>query len=253
MPSCSARSADEDALAALPPDGTTARDLVRDALPAQPVHARHRPRPQPRARRRRDCGELSPVRRAPSLSLGDGETRTDKRKRDRYGDHLYGKADYEGAMAAYLKTVGTVQASYVIRKVRFLPLRTCRPLQARSPRLGPPCAVPRRPAPDAPHVLPPRAALAWPRQQRHHDAPPELLRQARRRRRPVALHPLLVRLVRFLVRPLDRRHRNRRTPLRPRHGDPGPATSGLLHARELARRAVPHPRPLPPHRDRGRR
>ncbi|GAA5850787.1 hypothetical protein JCM9279_003922 [Rhodotorula babjevae] len=34
----------------------------------------------------------------------------------RYGDHLYGKADYEGAMAAYLKTVGTVQASYVIRK-----------------------------------------------------------------------------------------------------------------------------------------
>ncbi|BGP37077.1 Vacuolar protein sorting-associated protein 11 [Rhodotorula kratochvilovae] len=34
----------------------------------------------------------------------------------RYGDHLYAKADYEGAMAAYLKTVGTVQASYVIRK-----------------------------------------------------------------------------------------------------------------------------------------
>ncbi|GAA6040097.1 hypothetical protein JCM8097_002027 [Rhodosporidiobolus ruineniae] len=34
----------------------------------------------------------------------------------RYGDHLYGKADYEGAMGCYLKTVGVVQASYVIRK-----------------------------------------------------------------------------------------------------------------------------------------
>lgn len=36
----------------------------------------------------------------------------------RYGDHLYGKGDFEGAMSCYLKTVGTVQASYVIRKVR---------------------------------------------------------------------------------------------------------------------------------------
>lgn len=35
----------------------------------------------------------------------------------RYGDHLYAKADYEGAMSAYLKTVGSVQPSYVIRKV----------------------------------------------------------------------------------------------------------------------------------------
>ncbi|GAA6048699.1 hypothetical protein NBRC10513_000711 [Rhodotorula toruloides] len=34
----------------------------------------------------------------------------------RYGDHLYSKSDYEGAMSCYLKTVGTVQASYVIRK-----------------------------------------------------------------------------------------------------------------------------------------
>ncbi|GAA5909486.1 hypothetical protein JCM6882_002656 [Rhodosporidiobolus microsporus] len=34
----------------------------------------------------------------------------------RYGDHLYSKADYEGAMSCYLKTVGVVQASYVIRK-----------------------------------------------------------------------------------------------------------------------------------------
>ncbi|KAI5476765.1 vacuolar membrane protein, partial [Pseudohyphozyma bogoriensis] len=34
----------------------------------------------------------------------------------RYGDHLYAKADYEGSMGCYIKTVGTVQASYVIRK-----------------------------------------------------------------------------------------------------------------------------------------
>ncbi|GAA5927976.1 hypothetical protein JCM10213_000940 [Rhodosporidiobolus nylandii] len=34
----------------------------------------------------------------------------------RYGDHLYSKGDYEGAMGCYLKTVGVVQASYVIRK-----------------------------------------------------------------------------------------------------------------------------------------
>lgn len=42
----------------------------------------------------------------------------------RYGDHLYGKGDFEGAMDCYLKTVGTVQASYVIRKVRsdFAPI-----------------------------------------------------------------------------------------------------------------------------------
>ena len=35
----------------------------------------------------------------------------------RYGDHLDSKGDFEGSMGCYLKTVGTVQASYVIRKV----------------------------------------------------------------------------------------------------------------------------------------
>ncbi|GAA5870558.1 hypothetical protein JCM16303_001519 [Sporobolomyces ruberrimus] len=34
----------------------------------------------------------------------------------KYGDHLYSKGDFEGSMSCYLKTVGTVQASYVIRK-----------------------------------------------------------------------------------------------------------------------------------------
>ena len=34
-----------------------------------------------------------------------------------YGDHLYVKADYDGAMAQYVKTIGHLQPSYVIRKV----------------------------------------------------------------------------------------------------------------------------------------
>lgn len=35
----------------------------------------------------------------------------------RYGDHLYEKADYDGAMQQLIKTIGYVQPSYVIRKV----------------------------------------------------------------------------------------------------------------------------------------
>ena len=38
----------------------------------------------------------------------------------RYGDYLYAKADYEGAINCYLKTIGTVQPSYVIRKVSHI-------------------------------------------------------------------------------------------------------------------------------------
>ncbi|KAF8638921.1 hypothetical protein AX17_001834, partial [Amanita inopinata Kibby_2008] len=33
-----------------------------------------------------------------------------------YGDHLYTKGDYDGAMQQYLQTIGHLQASYVIRK-----------------------------------------------------------------------------------------------------------------------------------------
>lgn len=36
-----------------------------------------------------------------------------------YGDHLYTKADYDGAMAQFVKTIGWTQPSYVIRKVCF--------------------------------------------------------------------------------------------------------------------------------------
>lgn len=34
-----------------------------------------------------------------------------------YGDHLYSKADYDNAMQQFIKTIGHVQPSYVIRKV----------------------------------------------------------------------------------------------------------------------------------------
>jgi len=34
-----------------------------------------------------------------------------------YGDHLYTKADYDGAMAQFVKTIGWIQPSYVICKV----------------------------------------------------------------------------------------------------------------------------------------
>ena len=35
-----------------------------------------------------------------------------------YGDHLYGKGDYDGAMQQFVQTIGHLQPSYVIRKVR---------------------------------------------------------------------------------------------------------------------------------------
>jgi vacuolar protein sorting-associated protein 11 len=34
-----------------------------------------------------------------------------------FGDHLYSKGEYDGAMQQYLQTIGNVQPSYVIRKV----------------------------------------------------------------------------------------------------------------------------------------
>jgi uncharacterized protein YxeA len=36
-----------------------------------------------------------------------------------YGDHLYSKSDFNGAMQQYIKTLGHLQPSYVIRKVRL--------------------------------------------------------------------------------------------------------------------------------------
>ncbi len=34
-----------------------------------------------------------------------------------YGDHLYVKGDYDGAMQQFVQTIGHLQPSYVIRKV----------------------------------------------------------------------------------------------------------------------------------------
>jgi vacuolar protein sorting-associated protein 11 len=38
----------------------------------------------------------------------------------RYGDHLYLKGDYDGAMQQFIKTLGYLQPSYVIRKVQYV-------------------------------------------------------------------------------------------------------------------------------------
>ena len=35
-----------------------------------------------------------------------------------YGDYLHGKGDYSGAVQQYIKTIGKLIPSYVIRKVR---------------------------------------------------------------------------------------------------------------------------------------
>ena len=39
-----------------------------------------------------------------------------------YGDHLYQKGEYDAAMNQFVKTIGNVPASYVIRKVRIPPI-----------------------------------------------------------------------------------------------------------------------------------
>ena len=38
----------------------------------------------------------------------------------RYGDYLYTKGDFDGAMNQFVKTLGHLQPSYVIRKVRLI-------------------------------------------------------------------------------------------------------------------------------------
>lgn len=40
-----------------------------------------------------------------------------------YGDHLYSKGDHDGAIAQYIKTIGKLEASYVIRKVCIYALK----------------------------------------------------------------------------------------------------------------------------------
>jgi len=42
-----------------------------------------------------------------------------------YGDHLYVKGDYDGAMQQFVQTIGHLQPSYVIRKVINLAPALC--------------------------------------------------------------------------------------------------------------------------------
>ena len=37
-----------------------------------------------------------------------------------YGDHLYSKAEYDNAIMQYIKTIGHLEPSYIIRKVSLL-------------------------------------------------------------------------------------------------------------------------------------
>lgn len=37
----------------------------------------------------------------------------------KFGDHLYQKADYDGAMVQYIRAIDTTEPSQVIRKVRY--------------------------------------------------------------------------------------------------------------------------------------
>lgn len=60
----------------------------------------------------------------------------------RYGDHLYAKHDYDGAVAQYAATIGCLEPSYVIRK--FLDAQRIHNLtaylEALHARVGPPRA-----------------------------------------------------------------------------------------------------------------
>ena len=70
-----------------------------------------------------------------------------------YGDHLYTKGDYDGSMQQFVKTIGYLQPSYVIRKVREAQA-ICLDLLTHS-------TVPRCATNTQPCHLPPRPAFAW--------------------------------------------------------------------------------------------
>jgi len=42
-----------------------------------------------------------------------------------YGDHLYTKGDHSGAVEQYIKTIGKLEPSYVIKKVNILIYKLC--------------------------------------------------------------------------------------------------------------------------------
>ena len=71
--------------------------------------------------------DLLAVSLARTSGLEEGEVAEIYRK---YGDHLYDKGDFDGAMQQFIKTVGKVQPSYVIRKVSAILTVPCRHVQS---------------------------------------------------------------------------------------------------------------------------
>ena len=87
-----------------------------------------------------------------------------------YGDHLYNKGDYDGAMAQYIQTIRHVQPSYVIRKV----VHMCHQLGHMLILV----IVSRRPANTQSRYVFARASLNWLGQLRPHHVASQHLHQA---------------------------------------------------------------------------
>ena len=97
-----------------------------------------------------------------------------------YGDHLYNKGDYDGAMAQYIQTIRHVQPSYVIRKV----VRMCHQLGRTLTFV----IVPRRPANTQPCDLFAGTSFSWLGQLRSHDAASQHVHEVKGRDASRQLH-----------------------------------------------------------------
>ena len=93
----------------------------------------------------------------------------------RYGDQYYNAGDHEGAMNQYIQTIGSLQPSYVIRKVIFtLTQSTCILISIH-------LAVPRCSTNPKSRDILAGATLSWPRKLRPHHSPLECLYEDKRR------------------------------------------------------------------------
>lgn len=100
----------------------------------------------------------------------------------RYGDQYYNAGDHEGAMDQYLKTIGHLQPSYVIRKVRDI-VHSLLILWLKGFTIVSRCA-----ANSEPGYLPPRVARPRPGQLGSHHSSPQRLRKNERRYSTRCLH-----------------------------------------------------------------
>jgi len=98
----------------------------------------------------------------------------------RYGDYLYGKGDFDGAMGQFVKTLGYLQPSYVIRNVRFIITLSARLIDTVSR-----CATNTQS-----HYLSPRVAFPRSGQSRSHDASTQLLHEDVRPCPPRYIHQI---------------------------------------------------------------